>query len=311
MQKKSSLDRRGIVTKEIDRLEKILDEDERQKIYPCIRDILCNGIDPERFKSEGSLPTRQDVSRFILEWLKEIGVSPDRCQNWVIGYATRVLSGISSSSKSRIRHSTKSLIKFIYGSDQVSFSCGCEQNGLKAACDPHCPLYDEMQSRKREDQLRRARPLVRPVVQVFSEPSLSVKERYKEQFDKAMVFVKDQLNQVSTLDELKQVLNDQGFKTRTGKPWTTATLYNEIRAHQLSFTAKDSQINGVYQSIKDQYQKQYHDAVSLIAKMNSEGFRINEILAALEAEQYKTITGRQWTVANIRNKISEINKNKP
>ena len=305
----SLLDRRGIMIKEIDRLRKNLDDREQQRIYACIQDILCKGIVSARFKSEESLPSRQDVTRFILVWLKEIGVSADRCRNWIIEYSTRVLSRISSSSPSRIRHSTKSLIKFIYRSDQVSLYCGCEQNMLKAACDPYCPIYDEMQSRRRKDRLNRAKQYVRPMVQAFPEPILSVKERYKEQFDNAMAVVKDQLSRVSTLDELNRYLNDQGFKTRTGRPWTTGTLHNEIKMHQLSFTSKTGKRTGAYKSVKDQYQKQYHDAVRLVAKLCHEGFRTNEIFVALEAEQYKTITGKKWTEANIRNKISEIEKN--
>ena len=309
MYKKSLLDRRGIMTKEIDRLKKDLDDREQQRIYACIQDILCNGIVSARFKSAESLPSRQDVSRFILVWLKEIGVSADRCRNWIIEYSTRVLSRISSSSPSRIRHSTKSLIKFIYRSDQVSLYCGCEQNILKAACDPYCPIYDEMQSRRRQDRLNKANQHIRPMVQSFSEPSLSVKERYKEQFDKAMTVVKDRLSRVSTLDELNRYLNDQGFKSRTGRPWTTSILRNEIKVHQLSFTSKTGQKTGAYKNVKEQYQKQYHDAVRLIAKLCHEGFRTNEIFVALEAEQYKTITGKKWTEATIRNKISEIQKN--
>ena len=163
-----------------------------------------------------------------------------------------------------------------------------------------------MQSRGRKD---RAKKYVRPIVQAFSEPSLSVREQYKEQFDNAMAVVKDQLSRVSTLDELNRYLNDQGFKTRTGRPWTTSILRNEIKVHQLSFTSKTGNKIGVYKSVKDQYQKQYHDAVKRIAKFYHEGFRTNEIFVALEAEQYKTITGKKWTEATIRNKISEIKKN--
>ncbi|MGD8213043.1 MAG: hypothetical protein PVF32_24475, partial [Desulfobacterales bacterium] len=114
------------MAKEIDRLIKILNNVQRQKIYACIQDVMTNGIVAERFKAGDLFPTRQDVTHFILAWLKHIGVSADKCRNWIIGYCERELSQISSSSPSRIRHSTKSLIKYIYRSEDVSFDCGCE-----------------------------------------------------------------------------------------------------------------------------------------------------------------------------------------
>ena len=301
----------GIMKNEIDRLRKILNNSEQERIYTCIQDILANGIVSGRFESEESLPSRQDVTRFILVWLKEIGVSADRCRNWMIGYSTRVLSRISSSSPSRIRHSTKSLIKYIYRTDDVALNCGCEQNKLKADCDPDCPVYSQMQSKRRMDRLHETTNYDRPRIQAPPEPILSGKDRYKEQFDRAMAFVKDQLNKVSTLDEIKQCVNDQGFKTRTGKLWTTATLYREIKKHQLSFTSKIDKEVEAYRVVKAQYQEQYRHAVNLIAKLYHEGIQITEILDAMEAQHYKTITGRKWTEANIRHKISEIKKNGP
>jgi len=297
------------VKNEIDRLRKILNNSEPERIYTCIQDILSNGIVSGRFESEESLPSRQDVTHFILVWLKEIGVSADRCRNWMISYSTRVLSRISSSSPSRIRHSTKYLIKYIYRTDDVALNCGCEQNKLKAECDPDCPVYSQMQFKKRMDRLHETTNYDRPRIQAPPEPILSVKDRYKEQFDKAMAVVKDQLNKASTLDEIKQYVNDQGFKTRTGKPWTTGILHREINKHQLTFTSKIDEKIEAYRDVKAQHKEQYRHAINLIAKLYHEGFQITEILDVLEAEHYKTITGRKWTEANIRIKISEIKKN--
>jgi hypothetical protein len=52
--------------KEIERLTKILDDAQKQKIYLCIQDLLSGGVVPERFKADEPFPTRQDVTRFIL-----------------------------------------------------------------------------------------------------------------------------------------------------------------------------------------------------------------------------------------------------
>ena len=294
--------------KEIERLTKILDDAEKQKIYSCIQDLLSNGIVPERFKAGESFPSRQDVTHFILAWLKHIGVPADRCRNWMIRYCEKELSKISSSSPSRIRHSTKSLIKYIYRSEAVSFDCGCEQNKLKAACQPNCPVYGEMnvkhkiRMKKLHDDIHFVRPRVQPSV----EPPLQVRERYKEQFEKAMEVVREHLNQVSSIDEMTRYLNDQGYKTRTGKSWTVATLRRESNKHNLRFHRKVDEKVKAYEALEDQYRAQYQDGVKFMTKLYKEGVQINEIYDALEARGYKTITGRKWTEANIRNTINKF-----
>jgi hypothetical protein len=271
---------------------------------------LSNGIVAERFKAGESFPSRQDVTHFILAWLKRNGVPADRCRNWMIGYCERKLSPISSSSPSRIRHSTKSLIKYIYRSEDVSFDCGCEQNKLKAACEPNCPIYGEMKVKHqlRMNQLKDAINYVRPKDQPPAEPLLQVRERYKEQFEKAMDVVREHLNQVSTLDEMKRYLNDQGYKTRTGKPWTVPILHHEIKKYNLRTSYKKDTNAKAHEASKPQSQTQYQDAVKQMAKLYQEGVQISGILEALEAQGYKTITGRKWTEANIRNTINKFRK---
>jgi hypothetical protein len=296
--------------KEIERLTILLDNAQKQKIYPCILDLLTSGIVPARFKSGEFFPTRQDVTHFILAWLKHIGVPADGCRNWIIGYCERELSQISSSSPSRIRHSTKSLIKYIYRSEDVSFNCGCEQNKLRAACELSCPIYGEMKRKHkiRMKQLYDDIHYVRPRVQPSVEPPLRVRERYKKQFDKAMDVVREHLNQVSSFDEMTRYLNDQGYRTRTGKSWTIATLYREVKKHNIRFTRKKNEKVKAYEALKDQYRAQYQDGVKLMAKLYKEDVQISEIFNALEAQGYKTITGRKWTEANIRSTLNKFRR---
>jgi hypothetical protein len=292
--------------KEIEQLKKNLDDAQKQKIYSCILDLLSSGIVPERFESGESFPSRQDVTHFILAWLKHSGVPVDRCRNWMIRYCVRELSQISSSSPSRIRHSTKSLIKYIYRSEDVSFDCGCEQNKLKAACELNCPIYGEMKGKHkiRMNQLYDDVHYVRPKIQPIAEPPLQIKERYKEQFDKVMDVVREHLNHISSVDEMTRYLNDQGYKTRTGKSWTAATLHRETKKHNLRFSRKTDEKVKAYEALKDRYRAQYQDGVKLMAKLYKEGANISEIFGALEVQGYKTITGRKWTEANIRSTIS-------
>jgi hypothetical protein len=298
------------MVKEFDQLKKILNNVQQQKIYACIQDVMTNGIIAERFEADDLFPTRQDVTHFVLSWLKHIGVSADKCRNWIIRYCEQELSQISSSSPSRIRHSTKSLIKYVYRSEDVSFDCGCEQNKLKAACQPNCPIYDEM---KYKHKLRMKKwhdgiNYVRPKAQPSTQRPLQVKETYKEQFDKAMEVVREHLNQVSSVDEMTLYLNDQGYKTRTGKPWTVSTLRRESKKRDLRFSRKMDERIKPNEAVKEQYRTQYQDGVNLMAKLYKKGVQISEISNALETQGYKTITGRNWTEANIRSTIRKFRK---
>lgn len=298
------------MSKEIEGLTKILDAVQEQKIYACIVDLLSNGIVAGRFEDGEPFPSRQDVTRFFLSWLKQCGVPADRCRDWMIDYCERELSRISSSSPSRIRHSTKSLIKYIYGSEDVTFDCGCEQNRLKATCSPGCPVYDEMKKKHEisKQQFHDAVNYVRPTILPPAEPALQVKERYKEQFEKAMEVVRERLDQVSSLEEMKRYLNDQGYKTRTGKFWKIGNLQREIKEHGLKWSRKNDLPGKADAALKDQYRAQYQEAVKLITKLYGEGVKVDEILDVLEARGYKTITGIRWTEGNIRNMITKFRK---
>jgi hypothetical protein len=149
---------------------------------------------------------------------------------------------------------------------------------------------------------------VRPRVQPSVEPPLRVRERYKKQFDKAMDVVREHLNQVSSFDEMTRYLNDQGYRTRTGKSWTIATLYREVKKHNIRFTRKKNEKVKAYEALKDQYRAQYQDGVKLMAKLYKEDVQISEIFNALEAQGYKTITGRKWTEANIRSTLNKFRR---
>lgn len=124
-------------------LKDILEPHEDPRLYPCVVDLVENGIQLDRFSPQEQVPSRQDVTQFLAAWFNYINVTPEIYQDWLIDYCTSVLSAISSSSKSRIRHSTKSNIKYVYGS-AVVFNCRCNKNPFKATCNPDCKAYDEM-----------------------------------------------------------------------------------------------------------------------------------------------------------------------
>ncbi len=57
----------------------------------------------------------------------------------------------------------------------------------------------------------------------------SIKDEYKEQFEKAIEFAQHHIKQWVSKKEIVNLLNDKGFKTRTGKKWSYSLLGNELR----------------------------------------------------------------------------------
>ena len=57
----------------------------------------------------------------------------------------------------------------------------------------------------------------------------SIKAEYKDQFEKAMEVAQQHLKQMVPRKEVVDLLNDQGFKTRTGRKWSCSILNSELR----------------------------------------------------------------------------------
>lgn len=221
----------------LNKLRAILTESNENYLFPCINELVLKGICLERFTKDEKTPSRQEITQYLVAWFKYIGLSPDECREWMIEYCVDILSDISSSSKSQIRHSTKSNIKYIYGSD-VTFDCRCENNRFKAACESKCPIYEEMLEnakkakiasaiKENESRVKYKADSVMPILK----PSFK-KDEYKEQFEKAMVFIEDHIKRQVPKKKIVILLNEQGFKTRTGMKWSASILGNEMRARK-------------------------------------------------------------------------------
>lgn len=161
-------------------------------------------------------------------------MSPGECRQWMIDYCTAMLSAISSSSNSQIRHSTKSNIKYIYSSD-VSFDCGCEKNRFKASCERTCPAYKEMVIRANERETKHSIQSCASTVEARARDNemalqkTSVKDTYRDQFEKAIEVALNHLNKGVSKQKVVSLLNASGFKTRTGKRWSYSILGIELR----------------------------------------------------------------------------------
>ena len=215
----------------LNKLRKILTKNHEKYLFPCIKDLVANWIGLERFSNEEHIPTRQDITQYLSAWFKYTGLPADEFREWMNEYCVEELSAISSSSKSRIRHSTKSNIKFIYNSE-VTFDCRCEKNRFKAYCEQTCSIYEEMTHKAKESEatIVESYDTVRHRIEDEIVPkTYSAKDEHKEQFENAIEFAQDHLKKQFSRKQIVTLLNDNGFKTRTGKKWSTSTLGNELK----------------------------------------------------------------------------------
>ena len=105
-----------------------------------------------------------------------------------------------------------------------------------APCAKDCPLYNLTLSEPEKAEDKQS-------LQTFSGDGLDFqadandpmsmsrprKEVFKEQFEEAMEVVRRKLDEDAGKHDIVRVLNEGGFKTRTGKKWTYAILNAELR----------------------------------------------------------------------------------
>ena len=276
-------------------LKKILKNIDKKYLFPCIKALVTNGLDLTRFSNEDLSPSRQDITQYLLTWFKYIGISADECRDWMIEYCLDVLSVISSSSLSQIRHSTKSNIKYIYNSD-VPFDCGCENNIFKAACERNCPVYNEMLDKYKERLEREANKKYEierseKDYRIIIEPP-KLGEKYKDQFEKALEFVRCKIKEEIVPEDIVKMLNEQGFKTRMGKKWTCGILSIELKKN--------------FNIEKKMYTAQFEKAFNIAYNLVKEGIAKKDIVNLLNERGFKTRTGRKWSSAILQNELKRI-----
>jgi len=107
----------------IAKLRALLADRATDRMYACIEDLVGNGLSKDRFPPAVYPPSRQDVTQYLAAWSRYAGLSDQETRDWLIEYTATVLVVISRRTPAAIRHSTKSNIKYIYGS-AVEFVCG-------------------------------------------------------------------------------------------------------------------------------------------------------------------------------------------
>jgi len=223
------------------RLRKLLPAEDTDVIYPCIQDLLENGLDASRFAEAEQKPNRQEVTQYIAAWCRSIGMGEDDCRGWIIDYCTIKLSAISKSTAAAIRHSTKSNLKYIYRSE-VPFSCQVDENRFKAACSTTCPCYADMSVRLEAEKNRKmeAQRELAASITPEPEPEPTPKEIRRQAFEKSLKFIRTQLKTDQTARQIVRLLNANGYKTRADKEWTISILNNEISRLRVVDPSKDN-----------------------------------------------------------------------
>ncbi len=297
------MNQRGRPDMYLKKLMKLIDQkDVSGFLYPCIEDLVYNGLSTERFSDQDITPTRQDITQYLLTWFKTNGIDADGCREWILQYSLDVLAPLSSSSQSKIRHSTKSNLKYIFKSD-VQFECDSKHNPFRAACNANCPVYREMlakyQKRKAEEanQTYEVEPLPRIDPDEF-EYRPSVKEKYKEQYDKSVKMMQGLFEKGMPLKDIVTYLNKKKLYSRTGVRWTYANLRLDAREH--GFVRKADQ--GIGQT-KELYREQYEEALKIIRRERKKKVTAKKIVALLNSRGYMSRTGKKWTTGILWNEL--------
>jgi hypothetical protein len=209
----------------LERLRMLVSGSGDGSIFPCIEDLVGNGPNLTRFQADGLIPNRQELTQYLAAWGRFAGIDQETCRTWLTDYAVQILSAISRSSPSAIRHSTKSNVRYIYGSE-IPFVCQRESNRCRARCEPHCPVYESMAGKTLQTELARIQPRPDPAPVVVAVP---VKVRCHEEFQASLVAIRAGLASGEKIRGILQRLREQGMRTRTGRSWTEATLRREIK----------------------------------------------------------------------------------
>lgn len=223
--------------KYLQRIGDILDVRINEYLFPCIEDLLLNGLSQERFAEGEGMPNRQKVTEFLARWCNFTGMSQEQCLDWLTEFALEVLSSRSRSGPSAIRHGTKSMTRYVY-SQNKSFLCGCEMNSFHLRCETNCIIYVH-QKNEYSVQEQKSKALYESILSKADNENreadkihAKLKDKYREQYEKALQVIKEEIANGSSNKMILNILLDAGFKSITGKQWTMSLVFNERKKLQ-------------------------------------------------------------------------------
>ena len=77
-------------------LDTMLGDRGRDRIYPCIRDLVEHGLELARFSAGEITPQRQDITQYLAAWSRHAGLSEEESSRWLIDYCIDMLPSLST-----------------------------------------------------------------------------------------------------------------------------------------------------------------------------------------------------------------------
>lgn len=211
----------------LSRVKTILGARKEEFLFACIADLIANGLQQRKFADNELQPCRQDIVEFLARWSRYAGMTQEQCLDWLLPFTMDVLSPLSRSSPSSIRHGTKSMTRYIYGSEK-EFRCGREGNRFHARCTSACGIYDQMETDVVPQIVVRISPPITYEHLPVKPKKPGLKDTYREQFEEARRLIRTERSKKTMRKKILKLLVDGGYKTITGKRWTIRALDLEI-----------------------------------------------------------------------------------
>ena len=287
-------------------LLEILPEGATKHLYPCIEDLVLTQDFLTHREKQPQLQ-RQEVTQFICKWLVSIGVNVDLAKAWLVQYSVDVLSSISSSKASAIRHSTKSNVKFIYGND-VPFVCHCEENMVNATCNQQCSVFAQMSAALAAQKA--IIPNYEVVKYVAPPPRVNPKDLFNAAYTEFSKVLLEQLKMKRNQKDIAQHLNALGYKTKTGKAWSVGTLCLAIRSDDITQALVEhfgEVETDVAENPKERFKTTYNKLAKVLQQQLQAQRNQKDITQYLNAQGFKTKTGKTWTLNTVNRAIRDLN----
>lgn len=304
----------------LESLKEILKEEKKKEfLFPCIEELVVHGIVLSRFyEKDEQIPDYKAITRYIAAWFRHIGISEEICRSWLTLYIPDVLFDLLSVSEAGVQLNTADDIRDIYQNDENIFDCGCEYNIFKASCWDTCPVYEDMKEKYKERQAREAESkeksdeLSGNKKPARSRPGrVTVKDQYIPQFEEAMEVVKELLNDGVPKSQIADILNDRGFRTRTGREWTYSILRAESK--NLPYKPRPAEKKPPKRRsvpVKSVHRDQFEKARKLALPLLKKGKSTKEVADRLNKKGYRTRTGRKWTPEILRAELNRADRKK-
>jgi hypothetical protein len=286
--------KKQMAEKHLKALSRLAQNRSRGEIHKCIEDLAGNGLRPERFSADEDRPNRQEVTQYLASWCRMVGLSQEECTEWLVDYCQEVLSPLSRSSLSQIRHSTKSNVKYIYR-DAVSFVCYGPHNFFKAACSEACPFYHEQMLlyEKYLQEKNAAKNYAVREVPLEERLAQQLQEETKRRFAACLELIREKVGEGWNYPQIVSFLNAREYKTRHGKPWTAANL----RACLKKLGIKEP---------KTTFEQQFQEALALIKAGREQSLTRPQIVELLRNKGYKTRTGLEWNLGVLNLELKKL-----